>query len=210
MWKRLETPDGWIETADVLGHRVDVAVTGGGNPPGVRGVQTNCSAVWWRLDLGQWKRSGARSYTETKRSAPEFVLELVSWGILGEPNAENLPVDVGCISETFYQVIKERYRQASLWGVEDLDVCPGGSGEEACRALGVPTVQEAKDLCGSAKEAGSLTWGHVLVEEVCEILEAGVGRGAFSADYKEEVVQTAAVLCAMLENRRARISRGES
>jgi hypothetical protein len=42
------------ERLETLGHTIDFARTGGGNPPGRGGQQTNVSRTWWRVDDGPW------------------------------------------------------------------------------------------------------------------------------------------------------------
>ena len=69
---------------NIGGHLVQIAVTGGGNPPGKGGQQTSRSCIWWRFDHGEWRQSGARSLVETRRTLPELISTLILWGILPE------------------------------------------------------------------------------------------------------------------------------
>lgn len=60
----------------------------------------------------------------------------------------------------------------------------------------VPTAERAKFLCQSAEDKGELTWMHILVEELCEALEAGM---VSPVKLREELIQLGACVVAEIE-----------
>lgn len=93
----------------------------------------------------------------------------------------------------------ERRRQDQKWGQQNhLD----GTASPWWKEFG-HTSDLAKQLCGRAAEQGSLTWFHILHEEMCEAFE--------ETDPKKlrvELIQTAAVIVAWIEaiERRPRLA----
>jgi hypothetical protein len=85
-WERLSLPDvGPVERCLVYGMPVDYARTGGGNPPGVGGMQTNVSCAWWRVNEGPWWRLPGHSRTTRKADLPALVELLVEAGVVTVP-----------------------------------------------------------------------------------------------------------------------------
>lgn len=77
--------DGWFGHQMVIGgYVVQITTAPGGQQPGMRkgGQQVGTSAFWWRIDDGEWKPSGERSMIGTRRKLPEFVENLIAWGVL--------------------------------------------------------------------------------------------------------------------------------
>ena len=68
----------------------------------------------------------------------------------------------------------------------------------AAHSLEIPTARGARIACERAAEAGLVTWGHILVEEVADAIEAGAV--ASGGELRAELVQVAAVVCAWLED----------
>lgn len=60
---------------------------------------------------------------------------------------------------------------------------------------GLPSSKKARRLCDQETETGDLSWGHVLVEELAEVLDAKTDE-----ERREELVQLAAVCFAAIEN----------
>ena len=85
------------------------------------------------------------------------------------------------------QIIKERQRQDAKWGEQNLPIKDNDPQY-------VELAQFAKLKCDNALEDGTITWRHILQEEVAE---------AFAEDdpnkQAEELIQVAAVCVAMIE-----------
>lgn len=89
-----------------------------------------------------------------------------------------------------YEVLVERLRQHDLWGQQNhLD----GTGPD----LPPPfrgAADQARQLCQLAARMGTVTWRHILLEEVGEAMEAPT-----VAELREELIQIAAVSAAWVE-----------
>ena len=72
-----------------------------------------------------------------------------------------------------------------------------GRPQDLCAAYGLPSAQEAQARCDAAMKAGRVTYGHILVEEVCEVFEAVAGGDV--VEMRKELVQVVAVGVAMVE-----------
>lgn len=82
----------------------------------------------------------------------------------------------------------ERERQLDRWGVQKH---PDGTGSFAFQR----TAEAQKQATDTAASDGSLTWTHILAEEVAEAwAEAAIGK------LRAELVQAAAVIVAWLED----------
>ncbi len=101
------------------------------------------------------------------------------------------------------QIAAERTKQDIKWGEQNhpsFDEIFAGEAERREGLLPmalryrVPSPFDAKELCDTAAQNGSLTWMHILVEEVAELLEA-----PDRASLREELIQTAAVAVAWVE-----------
>lgn len=89
------------------------------------------------------------------------------------------------------EVAQERLRQDQKWGPLSYRV-----GMNA-RKYEMPEESRAKQLCETASKDGTLTWGHILVEELAEALDS------FSeAEQERELVQLAAVAIWAIEDLR--------
>lgn len=102
----------------------------------------------------------------------------------------------------------ERQRQDERWGVQDHRSVPRYRvGVPATEFLGLPTADFARHRCDKRFcEMGIGTWADILVEEVCEAIEAAeLGEEAL----ERELVQAGAVIVAWIECiRRRRAERG--
>lgn len=106
------------------------------------------------------------------------------------------------------EITAERLRQDQRWGEQNhpsLDRLlmlihrPGGcTPQQMAAEYGIPTAAEAREACERAGRTGTLTWGHIAIEELCEAVEAGVLHGD-GPQLREELVQTAAVFIAWVQ-----------
>lgn len=96
-------------------------------------------------------------------------------------------------------VIDELARQDAKWGQQNhpsLDPLllnrPGGCTPQRMAAeYEIPTAIRARSSTDRAAETGHKTWGHVLVKEVAEVVDAGVVDG--EPALRSELIQAAAV-----------------
>ncbi len=117
-------------------------------------------------------------------------------------------------------VLMERARQEMRWGEQNHPIAPprdGGLrwryeneiGNTALARLGLPTEKVARVACEEAAKAGRVTYGHILVEEVAEMVYAAAIHGDASDEARAEAVQVAAVALAIVERiDRARAAKG--
>lgn len=112
-------------------------------------------------------------------------------------------------------ISRERDAQDEKWGVGtgpqynvDPKVIEGLSGDAAVAtiadAYGIPTAAAAKASCDAAAREGDATWADILVEELCEAIEAAALHDcAPSAErlaaLRGELVQVAAVAVKWIE-----------
>ena len=106
-------------------------------------------------------------------------------------------------------VIAERQRQDAKWGEQNHRIAPPHGrrgwffphviGNTALAMLGLPTEKAARVACNEAVTAGRVTYGHILVEEVCELIYAAARDGDTSDAARAEAVQVAAVALAIVE-----------
>lgn len=90
------------------------------------------------------------------------------------------------------EVAKERRRQNAKFPGQSV---PSGSNPHAFEALMV----QHRDACEQAAKDGTLTWRHILLEEVYEALAATTDE-----DFEEEMTQVAAVATFAVEDSRHR------
>lgn len=101
------------------------------------------------------------------------------------------------------EVAQERAAQDEKWGEQnhpDVDPTlvnrPGGcSPERMAEHYEIVSATRAKFLCDTAADRGQVTYAHILIEEVAEVIEAATLR----ANLREELVQVAAVATAWIE-----------
>ncbi len=102
------------------------------------------------------------------------------------------------------EVFAERERQHVKWGAQNCPSVPALPALAACATLDLPSEERAKHNCKESFRAGRGTWGHILVEEVSEAVEA-CARAAMGdpdvtiADARNELVQVAATAVAWVE-----------
>lgn len=97
------------------------------------------------------------------------------------------------------EIKAERDRQDRKWGEQNHSMVQLGDAAWAAAVLGVPHASFAKDCCDMAASDGSVTFGHILVEEVAEAFEAAAMHGDASDELRAELVQVAAVAVAMID-----------
>jgi hypothetical protein len=99
------------------------------------------------------------------------------------------------------EIGQERRRQIERWGEQNhpsLDVLlVHRTPERMADEYEIPTEARAKAMTEAAMRRGELTWGHILVEELAEAVEAGVLNGEHAM--RAELVQVAAVAVAWIE-----------
>jgi hypothetical protein len=108
--------------------------------------------------------------------------------------------------DCFVDVLRgERERQNKKWGEQNhpsfdpvlMDHESGCSVARLAEHYEIPGPARAKFMTEAAGEKGELTWMHILVEEVAELLEAGVEGN--TDELRNELVQCAAVCAAWVE-----------
>lgn len=103
------------------------------------------------------------------------------------------------------EITEERRRQDAKWGEQnhpDVDQVlmtrPGGcTVERMAEEYEMPTANRAKYMCDQAAKKDQTTWGHILVEEVAEAIEAATQES--TQLLREELVQVATVAVAWIE-----------
>lgn len=105
----------------------------------------------------------------------------------------------------FEEISAERDRQDDRWGEQNHPMVGHAARRgltpphtEAARLL-LPSAGSARKFCDHEHRAGRGTFTSIAVEELAEFVEACVLHGEASDEAREELVQTAAVLVAMLE-----------
>ncbi|SKM81814.1 Uncharacterised protein [Mycobacteroides abscessus subsp. massiliense] len=116
-------------------------------------------------------------------------------------------------------IVYERLAQTAKWGNQNhhnvdtvLTQRQGGcTPERMAQEYGIPTAIRAKYLCQKAAQEGEVTWGHILVEEVAEAIDAAThldlkthrmgaeAAGALRFNLCAELIQVAAVAVAWAE-----------
>ena len=103
------------------------------------------------------------------------------------------------------EIEAERDRQDARWGVQThpfdhpdawwQGVTTRDAAQRRCGDYEIPSEDRAKFLCENEDMRGTLTWPHILIEEVSEAVSAAGDPVAMRA----ELVQVAAVAAAMIE-----------
>lgn len=107
--------------------------------------------------------------------------------------------------DIYREIDTERGRQDAKWGEQNHPMV----GQAARRGFVVPQVEasrlllpsagSAREFCDHEHRIGCGTYTSIAVEELAEFVEACVLHGEASDEAREELVQTAAVLVAMIE-----------
>lgn len=95
------------------------------------------------------------------------------------------------VNETVDEIKYELLRQNNLWGEQNHPSVPK-HGEPA---HGIPAERVAKIQCELARNAGRMTWAHILVEEVAEACSAPTPKLMI-----EELIQVAAVAISWVDS----------
>ena len=103
----------------------------------------------------------------------------------------------------YEEIWLERQRQESKWGQQDHpSVDPiltgrngGATGDRLCQEYEIPSEERAKFLCDTAAKKNVLTWSHILVEEVSEVISAIDDKAR-----REELIQVAAVVVEWIQS----------
>lgn len=104
------------------------------------------------------------------------------------------------LTSVLAEVADERARQDAKWGVQshpDVDVMiarlnGAGAARHAARFYGIPTAAAAQAETDAAARSGQVSWAHIAVEELAELIEAAALGDA--AATRTEALQLAAVL----------------
>jgi hypothetical protein len=100
------------------------------------------------------------------------------------------------------EVHAERVRQDQRWGQQnhplvDPVLLSRGDADRMCDEFEVPTADRARWLCDLRHRRGDGSWTDILLEELCEFIEAATVKGP--AEARAELVQLAAVAVAAVE-----------
>lgn len=103
----------------------------------------------------------------------------------------------GHVARIFNQIVDEIDRQDEKWGdqthipsVDPYLLAIRDRGVNLAEHYEIPSESRAKMICQLAVERGEVTWGHIAVEEMAEI----IGAMGDEKHRREELVQLAAVL----------------
>lgn len=108
-------------------------------------------------------------------------------------------------SKIIKSILDERERQEQKWGTQHhpsfdqtlLNREGGCTPRRMCEEYEIPSEPRAKFLCEEAFRKNQVTWAHIFIEEVSEVI------GTCNQDKevtKKELIQTAAVIFAWLED----------
>lgn len=102
---------------------------------------------------------------------------------------------------TILEEIKaERIKQDTKWGVQNhpiLDpILIGRSPERMCLEYEIPCEERAKYMTDTHSQRGDVTYMHILIEEISEVASCG----SSVENLREELIQSAAVIVAMIES----------
>lgn len=98
------------------------------------------------------------------------------------------------VAEVLREVADERRRQEEKWGEQNHpDVLPGWHVDD----FGIPTQEQAKRVTDVRAERGTLAYADILIEELCEAVEAACEGD--KGELRAELIQVAAVAVAWVE-----------
>lgn len=93
------------------------------------------------------------------------------------------------------EIETERIKQDVKWGEQNIpSVKPGIPAHKMFDEYGLPPEDWAKDSCDVATRLRKLTYGHIAVEELCEVISA-----LDDESRRKELVQLAAVVVQWIE-----------
>ena len=100
------------------------------------------------------------------------------------------------------EIISERERQDKKWGVQNHPSVDSGlsqrdpyPSDRMCEEYEIPSEARAKQLCEINAKIGLITWAHIAIEEVSEVVAA-----KDEITRREELVQLGAVILAWIES----------
>lgn len=94
------------------------------------------------------------------------------------------------------EILKEKERQVSIWGEQNhLSVYENYKESDCEDKYGIVIEENAKFLCEDAVNKKELTWAHIAVEELSEVINAKNEK-----DRREEIIQLCAVLVSWIES----------
>lgn len=106
------------------------------------------------------------------------------------------------MKEIFEEVVVERQRQDIKWGIQNhpsidqtlLNREGGCSEERMCEEYEIPSQTRAKFLCDNATKNGELTWTHIALEELSEVVCAKDDN-----ERRTELIQLKSVILAWIQ-----------
>ena len=105
------------------------------------------------------------------------------------------------MNSILHEVRLERQSQDLKWGTQthpSVDLIlqeQGRTGQRMCEEYELPSEDRAKQMCDIHSERGDLTWAHIAVEEMSEVVAA-----KDDSQRREELVQLAAIVVAWIES----------
>lgn len=103
------------------------------------------------------------------------------------------------IESIFNEIYEEREKQNTKWGEQNhQSVDPlllKRESERMCEEYEIPSENRAKFICQNAAKYGNITWSHIVVEELAEVVSCKDENLR-----REELVQLAACVVAWIES----------
>jgi len=96
------------------------------------------------------------------------------------------------MKEIVDKIIEERNRQEGLWKEQNW---PSVMGYIPAIHYNIPSMNEAKETCEERKSIGQLTWTDIVLEEMCEVVEATSDENRI-----EELTQLSALCIAWIQS----------
>ena len=97
------------------------------------------------------------------------------------------------MQKIFNEIFQERKKQDDKWGEQNHPIVEENF--DSFIDYGIIDEKSAKQYCEDAIKRKNLTWANIIVEEITEALHART-----KEEMREELVQCAAVLVAMIES----------
>ena len=98
------------------------------------------------------------------------------------------------------EILQERIKQEAKWGQQNYPILDqlliNRTPKRMCDEYEIPSEDRARQLLNINEKRGSLTYMHILIEEISEVASCGRNMG----NIREELIQSAAVLVAMIES----------
>lgn len=100
----------------------------------------------------------------------------------------------------FNEIKEERERQEARWGQQNHPILDqtliNRKPQRMCEEYEIPSEERARQLLEIHLNRGDITYMHILIEEISEAASCG----ANTEELRKELIQSAAVLVAMIES----------